>query len=170
MSPVSPYPRTEGEDPGVPEALGRALSELVGQVGAEALDVLWIFPPLRKGRREHGVLAAGCGAAGSGLEEDRRTLVTLAWTAEETGKGVAFETRFTEEGEAPPDRLPRIMEGVVRRAREHPGPARRIEVGGDPEQLRVLLARLGVTDTPHGAPGGGASPSEPDIPTPETRP
>lgn len=137
------YLPDEGDDPGVPEALGRAVAELVERVGPGALDVLWIFPPLRKGRRERGVLAAGCGPG-----PERQTLVTLAWTAEETGKGVAFEVRFAEEGEAPPDRLPRIMEGVVRRAREVPGTPERVELSGEPDRVRSLLRGLGVAPAP----------------------
>ncbi|TVP74451.1 MAG: hypothetical protein EA352_10785 [Gemmatimonadales bacterium] len=137
MTPRPTYLPREDEDPGVPEALGRALSRLVDQVGLDALVVLWIFPPLRKGRRERGVLAAGCGS-----DPARQTLVTLAWTAEETGKGVTFETRYSEEGEAPPDRLPRIMEGVVRRARDVPGSPERIELVGEPDRIRSLLTEL----------------------------
>ena len=45
------------EDPGVPEALPRTLVHLRERLGAERVDRLWIFPPLRRGRRERGVVA-----------------------------------------------------------------------------------------------------------------
>jgi hypothetical protein len=133
-------------DPGVPEAEGRALVELLVHVPAERVDGLWRFPPLRKGRRESGLLAAGVlpdsGATAAGTDPGRRILVTLAWRAEETGKGVTFETTFAEEGEAPPDRLPRVMAGVVRRMDEAAGEPRYLSVGGDPEPLRALIRDL----------------------------
>ncbi len=141
--------REEGNDPGVPEAEGRALQELLARIPAARIDGLWRFPPLRRGRRESGLLAAGVfpperspeGPAGAsvGLDPDRRILVTLAWRAEETGQGVRFEPRFAEEGEAPPDRLPRVMAGVVRRMDEASGEPRYLEVGGDEAVLRTLL-------------------------------
>jgi len=128
-------------DPGVPEAEGRALAELLVHVPAERVDGLWRFPPLRKGRRESGLLAAGVLPA-SDPDASRRILVTLAWRAEETGKGVTFETTFAEEGEAPSDRLPRVMAGVVRRMDEAAGEPRYLPVGGDPEPLRALMRDL----------------------------
>lgn len=151
--------RGEGNDPGVPEAEGRALRELLVRIPAARIDGLWRFPPLRRGRRESGLLAAGVFPPGSpeGLSPggpeaaaplptpgipDRRILVTLAWRAEETGKGVTFEPRFAEEGEAPPDRLPRVMAGVVRRMDEASGEPRYLEVGGDEAVLRTLLEEV----------------------------
>jgi hypothetical protein len=129
--------RGPGEDPGVPGAVARALRRLDAEVGAAAVDRLWIFPPFRTGRRETGVVAAGCFGEG-----DRRTLVTLAYRAEETGRGVSFESRFEEEGEAPAERLPGIMEGVVRRLDESAGDPRTVELGGDAERFLVILHEL----------------------------
>jgi hypothetical protein len=128
-------------DPGVPEAEGRALAELLQHVPAPRVDGLWRFPPLRKGRRESGLLAASV-LPETDPEAPRRILVTLAWRAEETGRGVNFETAFLEEGEAPPDRLPRVMAGVVRRMDEAAGEPRYLSVGGDPEPLRDLMREL----------------------------
>ncbi len=132
------------DDPGVPDAVARALRALESQVGTPRLDRLWIFPPLRNGRRETGVLAAGCYT-----DSDRRLLVTLAYRSEETGKGIAFESTFQEEGEAPADRLPRIMEGVVRRLDGGAGDPRSIRVEGDPATFRQIVQEL----DPHPGPG-----------------
>ncbi|TVP42269.1 MAG: hypothetical protein EA350_16610 [Gemmatimonadales bacterium] len=135
-------------DPGVPEAEFRALNELLARVPAERVDGLWRFPPLRKGRKESGLLAAGIfpAAAGDTPAADpaagRRVLVTLSWRAEETGKGVEFESTFQEEGEAPPDRLPRVMAGVVRRMDEATGEPRYLSVAGDAHLLQALLKDL----------------------------
>jgi hypothetical protein len=133
-------------DPGVPEAEFRALTDLLAQVPAERVDGLWRFPPLRKGRKESGLLAAGVfpggGAADAADDAGRRVLVTLSWRAEETGKGVTYESTFLEEGEAPPDRLPRVMAGVMRRMDEATGEPRYLPVAGDAELLRALLKDL----------------------------
>jgi hypothetical protein len=136
-------------DPGVPEALPRALRHLAEHLGPRSLDRLWIFPPLRKGRRESGLIAAGCfnreaGQDGEGEEagKERRRLVTLAYRAEETGKGVTFEPIVQEEGEAPDDRLPRVIEGVVQRSGEEHGEPRPVPLGGDPQALEALLEEL----------------------------
>jgi len=149
-------------DPGVPEAEFRALTDLLAQVPAERVDGLWRFPPLRKGRKESGLLAAGVFPADAAAETEaaaddaaegtdaagvagpagRRVLVTLSWRAEETGKGVTYESTFLEEGEAPPDRLPRVMAGVVRRMDEATGEPRYLPVAGDAELLRALLKDL----------------------------
>ena len=124
-------------DPGVPDAVARALRALESQVAAPRLDRLWIFPPLRTGRRETGVVAAGCYT-----ESARRLLVTLAYRSEETGKGIAFESTFQEEGEAPADRLPRIMEGVVRRLDGGAGEPRSVRVDGDADAFRQIVQEL----------------------------
>jgi hypothetical protein len=124
-------------DPGVPGALGEALRRLTDRMPPERVDRLWIFPPIRKGRRESGLLAASC-FAGS----DRRLLVTLAYRAEETGSGIAFDASFQEEGEAPDDRLPRVIEGVIQRSGEQLGEPRSVDLGGVPEALEDLLSGI----------------------------
>jgi hypothetical protein len=131
-------------DPGVPEAEGRALAELLSRVPAERVDALWRFPPLRRGRRESGLLAAALLPDPEVPPEApaRHTLVTLAWRAEETGKGVTFEVAFEEEGAAPPELLPRVMTGVTRRMDEAAGEPRYLSVGGDPALLDALREEL----------------------------
>ncbi len=164
MSSARPGPRpgpvSHGDDPGVPGAERRALDALLSRVPAERIDGLWRFPPFRKGRRESGLLAAGLlpegaqaepgvtgahgspGAPGAAGDPERRVLVTLAWRAEETGQGIRFESNFEEEGEAPSDRLPRVMAGVVRRMDEAAGEARYLFVGGDAAPLEALREEL----------------------------
>ncbi len=125
-------------DPGVPEALPRAVKALAEAVDPARLETLWLFPPLRNGRKETGVLAAGCRVPEAG----RQVLVTVAYRAEETGKGVEFDTAIHEEGEAPGDRLPRIMSGVVRRMDGAGGDPRRFDLDGDVDRFQDLLHEL----------------------------
>jgi hypothetical protein len=163
---------------GVPEAVGMTLRMLERELGADAMDRLWIFPPLVRGRRERGLVAVSCypeveaeaeaaeaevatddegGMDAEGEAEleargalrrrfltaaDRRRLHTAAYTAERTGTGLDFEPSLREEGSAPQDRLPRIIDGVVRRSGLDSGSPREVRVGGDPAVFAALLSEL----------------------------
>lgn len=122
-------------DPGVPEALPRVLIRLRDRLGVDRLDRLWIFPPSRSGRREQGLVAVSAFREG----EERRSLITVSYVAEHTGKGVTVEPSFTEEGEAPPDRFPGVMQGVVQRVGDAGGEPREVEIAGSPEKYEDLL-------------------------------
>jgi len=125
----------KSEDPGVPEALPRTLVLTRERLGAERVDRLWLFPPVRRGRREWGLVAASLFLDG----EERRRIVTVAYTAERTGRSLTVDQAFHEEGDAPPDLLPRVMEGVVRRAGDGYGEPREVEIGGDPLRFGALV-------------------------------
>ena len=131
----------KSDDPGVPEALPRTLVLARERLGAERVDRLWVFPPLRRGRREWGLVAASLFLDG----EERRRIVTVAYTAERTGRSLTVDQAFHEEGDAPPELLPRVMEGVVRRAGEGYGEPREVEVGGDPLRFGALVGEFDPT-------------------------
>ena len=127
------------EDPGVPEALPRTLVRLRDRLGVDDMDRLWVFPPLKRGRRERGLAVASLH-----LDDDaeRRRLVTVAYAAERSGLDLKVDVSFTEEGSAPPAMLPRVMEGVVRRAGEDHTDAREVEIERDVERFDALLAEF----------------------------
>jgi hypothetical protein len=135
--PGKPFP----ESP-VPEAVGRLLVLLKNRVEVALMDRVWVFPPLVKGRKEWGLVTVSC------LTDDpeRRSVVTGRYAAEMTGKGVVFQPEFVSEGSAPPDRIPHVMDGVVRRSDLQLGAPREREIGGDAEAYRELLAEYGVED------------------------
>jgi hypothetical protein len=145
---------TDGVDPGVPGALGRTLAQLRERLGVQVLDRLWIFPPSRRGRREQGLIAVSTFHA----EGDRRGVVTVSYSAEETGKGITVEPSFTREGEAPPDRFPILMRGVVQRGGEERGEPREVEIDGSMEKFDDLLAELGGEADPNPASSTAVSP------------
>jgi len=121
---------------GVPEALPRTLARLRERLGVETLDRLWIFPPTKRGRRERGLIAASL----YGDTEERRGVLTVTYVAEHTGKqGVIVEPSFVHEGEAPPDRFPTVMQGVVLRGGEERGEPREVEIGGSEERFEQLM-------------------------------
>ena len=134
-------------DPGVPEALPRLLIRVRERLGVDVVDRLWIFPPVRRGRREQGLVAVSTFLTG----EDRRVMITAAYTAEHTGRGVTFDVSFTQEGEAPPERFPSVMAGVVRRSGEGLGEAREVEILGSAEKFEQLLEEVDMDffETPH---------------------
>ncbi len=133
-------------DIGVPGAVAEALRRLRQRVPPERLDRVWIFPPRADGRSESGLVAAGCYAGG-----DRRVLVTLSYRAEETGRGVTFHPSFQEEGEAPTDRLPRVMEGVVERSGAGFGAPGSTALAGDPAVLENLIGKWTPDEAVHRA-------------------
>lgn len=128
----------------VPEAVGRILQVVLDRLGAENMDRIWIFPPLVRGRKEWVLVAV------SGLTDDpdRRVLYTARYSAELTGKGTNFESEVNLEGSAPPDRLPRVMDGVVRRSDLQLGEAKEVEILGDPDRLRALVKENGWEPIP----------------------
>jgi len=131
-------PRPNDAGPGVPEALPRTLQKIAAQIGVERIDRLWIFPPLIRGRREQGLVAVSV----FGAAPDSRSLHSVAYTAERTGQGLSVNQSFTEQGDAPPDRLPRVMDGVVRRARDELGEPREIVLDGKPDAFEELMAEF----------------------------
>jgi hypothetical protein len=113
---------------------------LAERLGAESLDRVWIFPPRVRGRKEWGLVAA---SRFHPEAAERRLLFTAPYTAERTGQGPVVESSLSEEGEAPPDRFPRVMNGVVRRSGEDVGEPREVEIGGDPQRFQDLIEELG---------------------------
>lgn len=136
-------------DSPVPDAVGRVLQGIRDRLGVDRVDQIWIFPPMIRGRREWGLVAV------SGLtgEPDRRTLLTARYAAELTGSGGNLDYRVQVEGDVPPDRLPRVMDGVVRRSDLRLGDPRRVDIRGDRERLRELVREYGGMD-PSPDPGG----------------
>ncbi len=124
----------DGGDPGVPEAIPRTLQMVARRLGESEIDRLWVFPPLIVGRKERGLVAASCFT-----EDGARRLYTAPYTAERTGTGLSVENGIAEEGQAPPDRLVRVMQGVVRRSEIDLGEPRMVEIAGDPEKFMALL-------------------------------
>lgn len=134
-------PTSQESGPGVPEALPRTLDLLGRRLDPARLDTLWIFPPLVRGRREWGLVVASCFGSG----DDRRRLLTARYSAERTGRGLEVESEITEEGEAPPDRIPRVVDGVVRRSGVQKGDPREVVIGGELEAFTELMREFDPT-------------------------
>lgn len=129
----APKPRNE-QGPGVPEAAPRTAQGVVRRLGVRTIDRLWIFPPLVQGRRESGLVAVSCFDG-----RERRSLWTAPYTAERTGKGLEIDWTLIEQGVAPPDRFPRVMNGVVQRAAHALGEPEEIEIAGSEAHWATFL-------------------------------
>jgi len=119
----------------VPEAVPRTLIRLRDRIGVDTIDRLWIFPPVRNGRREQGLIAVSTFQG----DDDRRSMITVAYNAEHTGRGITVEPAFTREGEAPPDRFPPVMQGVVRRAPGGAGAPREVRIEASAQKFEELM-------------------------------
>lgn len=133
----------QDEGPGVPEALPRTVQGLGRKLDPGTLDRLWLFPPMIRGRKEWGLVAVSR-YAGEVEGDDRRALYTAPYSAERTGKGLTVTWSVEEQGAAPPDRFPRVMDGVVRRAGNELGDPREVEIDGEPSRFQALLEELGT--------------------------
>lgn len=123
--------------PGVPEAIPRTLLLVARRLGEGEIDRLWIFPPLIRGRKEWGLVAASCFTQGGA-----RRLFTAQYSAERAGMSLTVDTGMAEEGRTPPERLPQVMSGVARRSEIDLGEPRTIEIAGDPVRFEALMSEF----------------------------
>jgi hypothetical protein len=141
-------------DPGVPEALPRVVLLLGRRLGAESVDRLWLFPPLRQGRRESGLVAASCFVGEDG-GRNRRRVVTASYRAEMSGGGLTVNPLLREEGMAPAEVLHRVVHGVRIRSGLELGEPREVDLGGSVEAMDEFMTEF-----------EGLLPEEPDVPEP----
>lgn len=131
-----------------PDAMGMILREIGDRLEVGRMDKLWIFPPLVRGRKEWGLVAVSI----ADVEPSQRSLFTARYAAELRGIGVTFESEMKSEGKAPADRMPRIMDGVVRRSELQLGDPREIRIGGDRSEFSALLREFGAKEVVDGEP------------------
>ena len=130
--------------------LGAALAAVADRFPPERLAQVWIFPPRRLAAKESGLAVLVVTA--DDVADERRTIWTLRYEAE-AGKGgrVARTDALEEQGTVPPDRVDRIVEGVVRRLDGEGGAPDVRELEGDAEAWRALLDELGAPRTVDGS-------------------
>jgi hypothetical protein len=121
-------------------ALPALLRRIASRIAPASIDSLWIFPTRRGAGAESTVIAL------SVFDEDRtrRRVGTVHFLVTRDRKGNAtIIENLDEYASAPPDAVPRIIDGVTHRlehaAASPPGHER---IGGDPARWDDLLARL----------------------------
>ncbi|MBV9109016.1 MAG: hypothetical protein JO306_06395 [Gemmatimonadetes bacterium] len=122
--------------------LGAALAAVADRFPPERLAQVWIFPPRRVAARESGLAVLVVRAEEAG--DDRQTIWTLRYELESAKGKVTRTDALEEQGTVPPDRVARIVDGVVRRLEGEGDPPDVRELDGDPEAWAVLLRELGT--------------------------
>ena len=139
MLPPLPNPPKDTRNP----QLGDALRTAAGRIPPERVAQVWLFPARQVAARETGLAVLVVRPDDAG--DPRRTIWTLRYEAE-TGKG-GRTTRtdvLDEQGTVPPDRVDRIVQGVMQRLEQESDAPDIRELDGDAEAWRALLDELGA--------------------------
>jgi hypothetical protein len=122
-------------------ALAAALAAAAARIAPERIDQVWLFPARHAGPRETALAVLSVYPEGDPANS-QRTIHTVRYRAEQGRDGRVQRTdEVAEQGTVPPDRVDRIIEGVLRRLDEPETPDVR-ETGGDPRKWAELLAEL----------------------------
>jgi hypothetical protein len=123
--------------------LGAALASVADRIPPERVEQVWLFPPRRVGAKESGLAVLVVTAQDDA--DAGRTIWTVRYDAE-TGKGgkTTAAHALEEQGTVPPDRVGRIVDGVVRRLEAESDAPDVRELAGDAAEWRALLVELGV--------------------------
>lgn len=124
----APMTDAPAHPPADPAHFGEAVAKLLDAVAArmppEEVDAVWVFPGVKRDNREHGA-AVVTRRLGAGRHLVYRARYVLQLSGQERGK-TTFE--IVETAEAPAEMLPRVIEGVRRRADEA-GDAEPVDLG-----------------------------------------
>ncbi|HEX7051482.1 MAG TPA: hypothetical protein VF188_14850 [Longimicrobiales bacterium] len=134
MNPVAPG--TERADASTPGSLLRSLER---RIPVQMIDEVWIFPTRRAGASESTVIVV---SAFDAADADRRRVLTAQYTARRDRRGnTEVDETVTEHGRAPPDRIGRLIDGVVRRLDPEfdDAPPRAVRIAGDADRWMELV-------------------------------
>lgn len=138
-----PEPQAAPEPP--PTQIQSLLRSLAGRVPPELIDQVWVFPARLRERSETAVVVA---TAFHPDDPERRRVLTAHYLARRGEKGkMDVQEMVLDHAVAPAERLPAVIEGVVRRLDDDLAalePKQR-DIGGDVEAWLALLEELGPT-------------------------
>lgn len=118
--------------------LAAALAAMPAHYPVANVDRVWAFAPRTAGARASGLAVLSLFAP----EPGRRRVVTLRWQRQAGPKARPRDDSWEEHGSCPAERLPRVVEGVVRRAGADGQPAEAFDVAGSDVAWSALLAAL----------------------------
>ena len=123
------------------ERLLHCLNEVARLCEVPTIDEVWVFPTRRAGKAESTVVVV---SAFDEVDSRRRVVTAHFSTRPGNGRKVISETKLTEHGIAPADRIGRLIEGVIRRLDEELAslPPRSARIEGDAERWDRFLAEL----------------------------
>ncbi len=117
-----------------------ALERFVDRIPVAAIQEVWIFPPRRAGGVETSVVVLAVDEDGPLLR-----ILTASYSASRDRKGrLEVELATGEHGAAAPERISRVIDGVLRRMDDSlpAHPPRHERLGGDPIRWAALLESL----------------------------
>jgi hypothetical protein len=121
-------------------ALLRVLAGIPEVAPPAEIDHAWVFAPRDLAGRESGLVVLSLLVPDG--PPDQRRLLTVAYEST-PGPGEPRVSRtVTEQGRAPADRIPRLIDGVRARLHDEPGDPLSEPVHGDPSRWSSLLERL----------------------------
>ncbi|MEX2583987.1 MAG: hypothetical protein WD766_11970 [Gemmatimonadota bacterium] len=119
------------------------LGSLPERFAIERVDRIWIFSAHQGKLRETGLFVISL-LPEPEQQTSQRTLFTLRYHTD-TIKGVLQRTEsLSEEGRAPPERIDRVIEGVLARAGEDLSEQLVVPIEGEVGRWDELLARVGL--------------------------
>ncbi|MQA92454.1 MAG: hypothetical protein GEU90_19875 [Gemmatimonas sp.] len=117
------------------------LLELPEQFGVVNIDRIWIFSARPGKTRETGLFVISLLPSNEHVAS-HRTLFTLRYRVESINGKLQRIADRTEEGRAPPERIDRIIAGVLSRAGDDAGDPMEAVIEGDLDRWQALLAAL----------------------------
>jgi hypothetical protein len=126
--------------------LQQLLREIPQRFPTERIDRVWIFAPREMTGKESGLVVLSLTAAQASTETvpEVRHVITWHYEAVRARGGVRRTDAVTEQGSAPPDRIPRLIEGVIARLGEAAESPITESIGGDSGRWNEFLASLGA--------------------------
>ncbi len=136
--------------PPIGEPLQRLLAELPASFPPESIDHIWIFAPREISGKESGLVVLSLTFPDAERASLRR-LVTWRYEAVRERGQVRRTDEVAEQGSAPAERIPRLIEGVLARMGDAAESPITEAVAGDPGRWSAMLDSLGiaVVDPPY---------------------
>jgi hypothetical protein len=123
------------------ESQREILQNLPAAIPPARIELLWVFAPRVVKLRESGLLVISLLPAAGEAPDAPRTLLTLRYRAEAVKGKMVRDESIAEEGSAPPDRIDRVVSGVLARAGEQDGEPHLERIDGREERWDDFLAR-----------------------------
>jgi hypothetical protein len=117
------------------------LRTLPERIPLARIDRLWIFAPHLGRARETGLFVASL-LPTDDARPGQRVLLSLSYAAQSRNGQLQVEQTATEEGRTTPERIERVITGVLARAADFPGEPLLETIAGCGERWAALLARL----------------------------
>jgi hypothetical protein len=129
--------------PAIGEPLRLLLADLPGRFPPELIDRIWIFAPREIAGRESGLVVLSLRGPEQARDGARR-LVTWRYEAVRDRGRVRRTDSVAEQGSAPTERIPRLIEGVLARMGDAAETPIAEAVAGDPGRWDAFLDSLGI--------------------------